>query len=107
LIREYFEEEMVFQTSGLTGASTQEQLKNFFYTLRRYDKTTTEMPHDWLDAFEMLITYLDSLVKVERKVVFLDELPWMDTANSGFVSALEHFWNGWASSKYVLWHCTK
>jgi len=107
LIREYFEEEMVFQTSGLAGASTQEQLKNFFYTLRRYDKTTTEMPHDWLDAFEMLITYLDSLVKVERKVVFLDELPWMDTANSGFVSALEHFWNGWASSKYVLWHCTK
>ena len=107
LIREYFEEEMVFQTSGLTGASTQEQLKNFFYTLRRYDKTTTEMPHDWLDAFEMLITYLDSLVKVERKVVFFDELPWMDTANSGFVSALEHFWNGWASSKYVLWHCTK
>ena len=107
LIREYFEEEMVFQTSGLAGASTQEQLKNFFYTLRRYDKTATEMPHDWLDAFEMLITYLASLVKVERKVVFLDELPWMDTANSGFVSALEHFWNGWASSKYVLWHCTK
>lgn len=99
LIREYFEEEMVFQTSGLAGANTQEQLKNFFYTLRRYDKTVTVMPHDWLDAFEMLISYLDSLVNVERKVVFLDELPWMDTSNSGFISALEHFWNGWASAR--------
>ncbi len=99
LIREYFEEEMVFQASGLAGANTQEQLKNFFYTLRRYDKSVTVMPHDWLEAFEMLISYLDSLVTVGRKVVFLDELPWMDTANSGFISALEHFWNGWASAR--------
>ncbi len=99
LIREYFEEQMVFQTSGLAGANIQEQLKNFFYTLRRYDKSATVVPHDWLDAFEMLISYLESLTKVERKVVFLDELPWMDTPNSGFISALEYFWNGWASAR--------
>lgn len=47
----------------------------------------------------MLISYLDSLSQVERKVVFLDELPWMDTAGSNFISALEHFWNGWASAR--------
>ena len=75
LVREYFEQEMVFQTSGLAGGNTQEQLKNFFYTLRRYDRNVTSVPHD--------------------KVVFLDELPWMDTAGSNFISALEHFWNGW------------
>ena len=99
LVREYFEQEMVFQTSGLAGGNTQEQLKNFFYTLRRYDRNVTSVPHDWLDAFEMLITYLDSLNGIERKVVFLDELPWMDTAGSNFISALEHFWNGWASAR--------
>ena len=70
LVREYFEQEMVFQTSGLAGGNTQEQLKNFFYTLRRYDRNATSVPHDWLDAFEMLITYLDSLNGIERKVVF-------------------------------------
>lgn len=86
---------MVFQTSGLAGGNTQEQLKNFFYTLRRYDRKVSSLPHDWLDAFEMLISYLDSLSQVERKVVFLDELPWMDTVGSDFISALEHFWNGW------------
>lgn len=71
LVREYFEQEMVFQTSGLAGGNTQEQLKNFFYTLRRYDRNVTSVPHDWLDAFEMLITYLDSLNGIERKVIFL------------------------------------
>lgn len=70
LVREYFEQEMVFQTSGLAGGNTQEQLKNFFYTLRRYDRNVTSVPHDWIDAFEMLITYLDSLNGIERKVVF-------------------------------------
>jgi hypothetical protein len=32
-----------------------------------------------------------------RKTIFLDELPWLDTPQSGFISALEHFWNSWAS----------
>ena len=45
------------------------------------------MPHDWLDAFEMLISYLDSLTQVDRKVVFLDELPWMDTVGSDFINS--------------------
>jgi hypothetical protein len=35
----------------------------------------------------------------ERKVVFLDELPWLDTAQSGFIPALEHFWNAWVSAR--------
>ena len=31
--------------------------------------------------------------------MFLDELPWMDSQRSNFVSALEAFWNGWASAR--------
>lgn len=89
---------MVFQSAGIANGSTGEQLKNFFYTLRRYDRSVEKMPKDWLDAFEMLISYLESLHQ-ERKVVFLDELPWMDTPGASFVSALEHFWNGWASAR--------
>ena len=101
LVREYFEEQMVFQLSGLANGSTQEQLRNFYYTLRRFDNTVKEMPKDWIDAFEMLINYLSSL-KMQRKVVFLDELPWMDTYGANFVSALEHFWNGWASAQHDI-----
>ena len=32
----------------------------------------------------------------------MDELPWMDTARSDFKSALEYFWNSWASSQQDL-----
>ena len=98
LVREYFEEQMVFQVSGIANGNTSEQLKNFYYTLRRYDASVSEAPKDWIDAFELLIQYLASL-PMGRKVVFLDELPWMDTAGANFISALEHFWNGWASAR--------
>ena len=98
LVREFFEEEMVFQCAGVANAGTQEQLKSFYHTLRRYDNSVSTMPSDWIDAFEMLISYLDSLSQ-KRKVVFIDELPWMDTPGAHFVSALEHFWNSWASAR--------
>ena len=98
LVREYFEEQMVFQVSGIANGNTSEQLKNFYYTLRRYDASVSEAPKDWIDAFELLIQYLASL-PMGRKVVFLDELPWMDTPGANFISALEHFWNGWASAR--------
>ena len=29
----------------------------------------------------------------------MDELPWLDTHGSGFLTALEHFWNSWASAR--------
>ena len=98
LIKEYFEKELVFSVSGLAKANTPKQIKNFYSTLKLYDASLNEKPNDWLDAFNLLIKYLTSLPQ-ERKVILLDELPWMDTQKSGFISALEHFWNGWASSR--------
>ena len=38
----------------------------------------------------------------ERVVVFFDELPWMDTVNSSFLSAFAYFWNTWDSQKKLL-----
>jgi hypothetical protein len=32
-------------------------------------------------------------------VIFIDELPWMDTQAGSFVPALEHFWNAYASAR--------
>ncbi len=39
----------------------------------------------------------DLAFQMTGKVVFFDELPWLDTPHSNFLSALEHFWNAWAS----------
>ncbi|MGN0907659.1 MAG: hypothetical protein ACI4NM_10960, partial [Bullifex sp.] len=35
----------------------------------------------------------------KKKVIFIDELSWMDTRDSGLISALESFWNGWATAR--------
>ena len=44
----------------------------------------------------MLEKLLQSKDNGERQVVFLDELPWLDTPGSGFITAFEGFWNTWA-----------
>ena len=98
IIREFFKENIVFQLSGLSNRPTNEQLKNFSHTLSLYTGKEEVLPEDWLDAFYRLEKYLLTLEN-KRKVVFLDELPWLDTPNSNFVAGLEHFWNGWASAR--------
>lgn len=48
----------------------------------------------------MLRDLLETTTSTEKKrVIFIDELPWMDTRGSNLVSALEHFWNDWASTQ--------
>ena len=97
LIKELFKEQFTFQVTGLSRPDFQLQLNNFYIALGRFDPSvkTQAKPTNWLDAFELLIAYLEKSA-VARKVVFIDELPWMDTPKSDFISALEHFWNAWA-----------
>jgi hypothetical protein len=65
-----------------------------------------------MDAFRRLRSLLeqDNMYREPtsgKRIIFLDELPWMDTARSDFKSALDLFWNGWASgfSDIVLIVC--
>ena len=55
-------------------------------------------PKNWFAAFQLLQGYLEKR-KGRKKVVFFDELPWIDTPQSDFISGLEHFWNAWASAR--------
>ena len=57
------------------------------------------VPENWFDAFDLLIRLLEKEKKEGKKIIFLDELPWLDTHKSNFISALEHFWNSWASAR--------
>ncbi len=43
----------------------------------------------------MLELFLQEKDNGNRQVVFFDELPWMDTQKSGFLTAFEGFWNTW------------
>ena len=98
LIRETFNYRFAFQHTGIYNASLHEQLIEFQSSLRMYGLKRQSRLRTWREAFEQLQELVAALPD-EKKVIFIDELPWMDTAKSGFVSALEHFWNAWASAR--------
>ncbi len=82
------------KVTGMSKVSTSEQLLNFYLSLEKVG-WKGERKATWIDVFNDLELYLSSL-KTKRKVVFIDEMPWMDSQRSNFLGALEHFWNGWA-----------
>jgi AAA+ ATPase superfamily predicted ATPase len=94
LVRETFSDKITFEFSGLANASTNEQLLNFSLTLNKLTNEKLKTPKNWLEAFSQLIDFVEKR-NDKRKVLFFDEMPWMDTPRSGFITALEHFWNGW------------
>ena len=98
LVREMLEKEFVFDLAGLAKGHMQKQLINFSYALQQFSEQEFPVPNSWLEAFEQLISYLKTCPK-KRKVIFIDEISWLDTHKSDFLMALEHFWNGWACSK--------
>ncbi len=99
LIEQYFEKEFDFWYVGVHGLNTKQQLRRFARTLKTYSGAQSYKFNDWFDAFDALQDYLTSLPSQGKRVVFIDEMPWMDTGRSDFVVALENFWNGWAMSQ--------
>ncbi|MFK7971605.1 MAG: ATP-binding protein [Bacteroidia bacterium] len=100
LVREFFNYQFAFQLTGLANANTGQQLQNFFASIvRQSPQTSPSSPKNWVEAFQALIDHLETFSGDEKKIVFLDELPWFDTARSDFMMALEHFWNSWATTR--------
>ena len=98
LINQYFDNKFTFRFVGTRNSDRVVQLQNFANTLKEFSNSVF-VPEikDWFDAFHKLEEYLRSVKTKKKKVVFFDEMPWMDTPKSGFVSALEYFWNSWAA----------
>jgi uncharacterized protein len=102
LIRKAFEGQITFQVTGLANATTAQQITNFHVALqKKYLAASPTIPSNWFFAFQELIAFLEKQPP-GRKVIFIDELPWFDTHNSGFIQAIEHFWNSWASARYDI-----
>jgi AAA+ ATPase superfamily predicted ATPase len=98
LVRETFTDKFCFEISGLANSTTKSQLLNFSLTLQKTSGEEYKPALNWLTAFSQLANYLENCPQ-KRKVVFFDETPWIDTARSDFLPALEHFWNAWASAR--------
>lgn len=98
LVREAFNYQFAFQHTGVYKESLKKQLRNFRDALRMSGMKKAKIPTDWSDAFFQLAQFIKEN-KEEKKVIFIDEIPWLDTPRSGFLSALEYFWNSFASAR--------
>ena len=98
LVRETFHYNFAFQHTGQHDATMSEQIDEFTRSLNSSGMKVKRKPRNWPQAFALLGQHLASLPE-GKKVVFIDELPWMDTPCSRFVSALDHFWNGWCTMR--------
>ena len=100
LIREAYNYDFVFQHTGTYGATRKQQLSDFRESLYNAGMGKCAMPKTWSDAFHLLWNFLKVMpVDGKKKVIFIDELPWMDTPKSNFVRSLDHFWNAWATTR--------
>lgn len=103
LIRHAYKGKIDFDLTGIQHGTSREQLQNFADRLSLYAKPLFpfQRPTDWLQAFQMLVVWLESTPKSEKRVIFFDELPWLAAPKSGFIKALGYFWNSWASEQNI------
>lgn len=89
-----------FKVTGLYKKRMNAQLQNFTMAMQEYfNDSTIIQAKTWMEAFSTLKHRLKSTNTGTRRILFFDEMPWMDTAGSDFLSAFEWFWNGWGSAQ--------
>jgi AAA+ ATPase superfamily predicted ATPase len=102
LIRETFNNDFFFSFTGTTAIKTAAgQLERFASALATYGiaSASRQKIKTWNDAFDLLTHHIRLSDPTMRKVIFFDEMPWLDTPKSGFIGALEYFWNAFASAR--------
>ncbi|MCH5319813.1 MAG: ATP-binding protein [Paramuribaculum sp.] len=98
LIRSFFKDKFDFYATGVIDGSRKTEMDAFHASLIRYGYKG-EKAKTWNEAFNQLAVLLERKNKNRKRrlVVFLDELPCFDTPRSGFLQALDLFWNSRAS----------
>lgn len=104
LIREVLKDHIVFQISGLYKGNMKDQLRNFQNELSKKDKqlSNKNIPNNWSDVFSELENYINNLSGKKKKVIFIDEFPWIATARSKFLMWFENFWNSYCTKRNDL-----
>ena len=96
MIQHFFDNHFAFSATGIIEGNKEEELFAFTSALIGIGYSGPQ-PNNWLEAFSALKATLEMQSYRGRQVIYIDELPCFDTPKSGFVHALGHFWNTWAS----------
>lgn len=85
-----------FEVTGQRNGKQRVQLEHFAKALSQsfHNGMALRVPSTWELAFGELEKSIESLPADGKPVtVFFDEAPWLDSRRSGFLDALEYFWN--------------
>ncbi|MBR2091278.1 MAG: ATP-binding protein [Fibrobacter sp.] len=100
LINQTFKDRLAFSITGILDGNKNEQIDAFMDAMDIFGYSCPERPENWMAAFTQLRKALSTKVKEKAPcIVFIDEIPSLDTQTSGFTKALGHFWNSWASNQ--------
>ena len=103
LIDSTFHNRLAFSVTGSEDRRTATQLRVFHRALKQFGASEPASSGDWFDAFDNLRDILESPDVVRgdygRRIVFLDEFPWLAGKRSNFLVAFADFWNSWASKQ--------
>jgi uncharacterized protein len=104
LIRQFYKKSIIIDIAGLHKGTMFDQLDHFKNKLIRigHKPAKQETVKSWMQAFGLLEDYLDTIKGKQKKVIFIDELPWFDTPRSKFLMAFENFWNDYCSKRNDL-----
>lgn len=101
LINQFFQNKGIFfELTGRKGASRKGQLYNFstvFSDIFCKKEETPHSPKHWDEAFDLLRRKIEQLKENKKVILFFDELPWLASQKSGFLEALDLFWNRYMS----------
>ena len=98
LIRKAYGEDFLFQHAGLSKGGLTKQLSAFTSSLEKAGYISNRKTKNWMDAFDELRNLVLKSEK-DKKIIFLDEISWMDTPRCDLLVALEYFWNSFASAR--------
>lgn len=102
LISEFYKNKGIyFEATGQKNAKMPTQLENFADSLSETFRNGHAMvpPRTWREAFNLLKNEIKQIQTQKNFILFIDEVPWFSTRKSEFLSALEYFWNTWASRR--------
>lgn len=97
LIDQQFIGSYAFRMTGVIDGSFSDQMLAFKDAMEEYHLSMETSPTCWMEAFIELKKALRHKVEQhERCIIFIDELPAMDTPGSNVANAVGYFWNNWA-----------
>jgi AAA+ ATPase superfamily predicted ATPase len=85
--------------TGKRKTSKKLQITSFVDVIDRTFGIASEIPKEWAEAFSLLRDNIEPMKPTQKKIIFIDELPWIDSHKSGFLEELAYFWNNFLSTR--------